>query len=457
MFKNKNIFLIMALCVLLTLGGLVVAQEPITVSILVGLGTGTDPDQQAAQVALAERFNSEHDDIQIEFMIVPFDEAQTRLITMLTEPESAPGLVGPAGFGDLLSRADQYANINDFIEAENFDLSDFYAGTMDLMTDPDGGIKGLPLGLYPAFILYNMDLFDAAGVEYPPSDFSDESWTFDALRDLAMRVTLDENFNDATSEDFDPNAIIQWGYNDSWIDLRGRLAMWGAEFAGRPTNDDYTVAVANSEEWVAGLQWWSDAINVDYFVPNDEGQTLIDSTASGAILDSGMVAMFYTHTWYLAEGVPNTPYPLQVAPAPFNPTGTRVSRAHLDTFAIPAVYPHPEAAWEVFKWLTSEENITEVCLIYGCLPGRASVAAEHRAILEELFPDLDLDVIYESANYVDNPHHETWYPGSERLGDELENIYAQVFFGESTDAQALLDAFNEELQAELDAYHSSSD
>jgi multiple sugar transport system substrate-binding protein len=454
MTHRKRFFAVLALLCVLLVGGTALAQDPVTVTIFVGLGTGTDPDQQAAQEALAEVFNAEHDDIQIEFMIVPYDEAITRLVAMLTDAETAPGLIGPSGFGDIMSRAEQYANINEFIEAENFDLSDFYPGTVDLMTDPDGGIKGLPLGLYPAFILYNMDLFDAAGVEYPPSDFDDESWTFDALRDLAMRVTLDENYNDATMEEFDPGSIIQWGYDDSWIDLRGKLSMWGAEFAGRPTNDDYTVATANSPEWVAGLQWWSDAVNVDHFSPNADGQAVHESIGTGSVLDSGMIAMFYSHTWYLAEGIPNTPYPIQLAPAPFGPNGVRVSRAHLDTFAIPEVYPNKAEAWEVFKWLTSPEHITEVCVIYGCLPGRASASEEHRAILEALYPDLDMNVIYESANYVDAPHHESWYPESDRLGDELENIWSQIFYGEATDAQALLDAFNEELQAALDDYNS---
>ena len=45
--------------------------EKTKVDIFVGLGTGTDPDQVAAQEALAQRFNETHDNIEIEFVIGP--------------------------------------------------------------------------------------------------------------------------------------------------------------------------------------------------------------------------------------------------------------------------------------------------------------------------------------------------------------------------------------------------
>jgi ABC-type glycerol-3-phosphate transport system substrate-binding protein len=45
--------------------------EKAKVTIFVGFGTGTDPDQVAAQEALAQRFNETHDDIEVEFLIVP--------------------------------------------------------------------------------------------------------------------------------------------------------------------------------------------------------------------------------------------------------------------------------------------------------------------------------------------------------------------------------------------------
>ncbi len=42
-------------------------------------------------------------------------------------------------------------------------------------------------------------MFDAAGLAYPNHDYSDAAWTQEALRDLAMELTLDANGNNAKS------------------------------------------------------------------------------------------------------------------------------------------------------------------------------------------------------------------------------------------------------------------
>ena len=58
--------------------------DPVKVTIFVGFGTGTDPQQVTAQEELAKKFNESHTDIQIEFMIVPYDEATERYLAMVS-------------------------------------------------------------------------------------------------------------------------------------------------------------------------------------------------------------------------------------------------------------------------------------------------------------------------------------------------------------------------------------
>jgi multiple sugar transport system substrate-binding protein len=456
MQHRKVLLILMLMMSLFAMSIPLTAQEPVTVTIFVGLGTGTAPAQIEAQEALAERFNSEHEDIQIEFLIVPVEESGTRLLTMMTDPSTAPQLVGPNGISTIAQFFDSWADVSPFIETENFDTSDFYAPSLELNAYPDK-VTGLPLGLFPSFLLYNQDAFDAAGVEYPPSDFEDTSWTWDELRNRAMLITLDENFNNATMAEFDPDAIIQWGFDDSWTDGRGTLTRWGAPDVGRPTNGDYTVATANSEEWVAGLQWISDGIHVDHFIPNADGVAAYESAGLGTPLDGGLIGMFHSHTWYLAElgdAYGDLPFTMQLAPLPFNANGERIARIHADNFTIPATAQHQEEAWEVMKWLTSEEVIMDVCVIYGCIPARQSVADEYRTILEERFPGLDFNVVFESINYLDNPNHESWVPEWTQVNDTMNFAFQQVFFGENTDAQAVLDEANAQIQALLDAYHA---
>jgi multiple sugar transport system substrate-binding protein len=423
--------------------------EAAKVVIFIGMGTGTDPDQIAAQEALQEEFNNTHDDIVVEFLIVPHEEAGERFLAMLSGG-NAPQLVGPNGISTVAEFFDTWADVTPYIEADNLDQSDFYGPATELNSYPEK-VVGLPLGLFPSFLYYNEDLFDAAGLDYPTHDYNDKSWTMDVLRDLAMELTLDVNGNNAKSPDFDPANIVQWGYDDTWISATGFLAGWDAPNVGRPTTDDYKTATANAEEWVYGLNWINNGIWEDHFIPDAAGQEAYYAVG-GDPFGGGLVAMFYSHTWFMPEGLIDLPFEHDIAPMPFNQKGTRVARIHADTFTIPKEAENKEAAWEVLKWLTSPEHIIDVCLIYGCLPARESVTEDFTAALAERFPGLDYDVIFESINYLDNPNHEAFTPEWGRVQEAMENAFGQVYVGPIDDPQAVLDQANEEIQAILDEY-----
>ena len=425
-------------------------SENSKVVIFVGLGTGTDPEQITMQEELAKEFNNSHEDIKIEFLIVPYEEAGERLLAMIAGG-TAPGLVGPMGVGNVAEGLDMWEDITPYIEQDKFDTSDFYGPALDLNTYPDKMV-GLPLGLYPSFLFFNKDQFDAAGLTYPPSDFNDTSWTFDKLREYAIQLTLDENNNNAASPSFDSSKIVQWGYDDSWIDLRGWLAPWGAERVGSPVSSDYRIAVANSPEWVMGLEWIMNGIWTDHFIPDTAGQQAIEASGNGDPFASGMVAMFYSHTWYMSEGLYDLPFEYNIAPAPFNPKGQRISRAHADIFAIPNSTANKDAAWEVMKWLTSTEHIVDVCKIYGCIPARQSVRTEFEKSLVERYPGLDLNVIFKSIDYLDIPNIESWTPEPARVMDVINNTQSLVMIEQPLDAKGLLDQANAEIQKILDEY-----
>jgi multiple sugar transport system substrate-binding protein len=423
--------------------------EKAKVVIFIGMGTGTDPDQIAAQEALQDEFNSTHDDIEVEFLIVPHEEAGERYLAMLAGGD-APQLVGPNGVSTIAEFFDTWADITPYIEAEKFDMSDFYGPAVSLNEYPEKN-TGLPLGLYPSFVFYNKDLFDAAGLDYPTHDYGDTSWTMDALREMAMKLTLDANGNDATSPDFDPENIAQWGYDDSWASGRELLAVWDAPNVGRPTTDDYRTATANAEEWVYGMQWLSDGIWEDHFIPDYGGQEAYYAVG-GDPFGGGMVAMFHSHTWFFPEGLVDLTFEYDIGAMPYNNKGTRVAPIHADNFTIPDAAENKEAAWEVMKWLASPEHVTDVCLIYGCLPALKSVEDDFRNVLAERWPSLDLDVVYGAIEYLDDPNHESWVPEWGRVEDAMNNALDLVYSGENTDAQAVLDEANDTIQGILDEY-----
>jgi multiple sugar transport system substrate-binding protein len=168
-----------------------------------------------------------------------------------------------------------------------------------------------------------------------------------------------------------------------------------------------------------------------------------------------MVAIFHSHTWFFPEGLVDLPFEYDVAPVAYNHKGTRVARTHADNFTIPEKAENKDAAWEVMKWLSSPENITDVCMIYGCLPARKSVEDEFRTLLEERWPALDYDVVYEAIEYLDSPHHESWTPKWTEVEDIINYSMELVYSGENTDAQEILDDANAQIQDLLDEYWAS--
>ena len=119
--------------------------EKAKVIIFVGFGTGTDPDQVSAQEALAKKFNESHDNITVEFMIAPHDQATEKYLTMVAG-DNAPQLVGPLGVSTVAQFFDQWEDVTPYIEKDGYDLSDFYGPAVTLNKYPTLN-AGLPLGL----------------------------------------------------------------------------------------------------------------------------------------------------------------------------------------------------------------------------------------------------------------------------------------------------------------------
>ena len=270
----------------------------------IGFGTGTAPAQVDGQKALIEKFNATHPDIQVELMIVPHEEVMQRF-TAMTASGDAPEILGATGFATIgiLGDTGVIEDLGPYIEKTNFDTSIFYGPVVDIMESffPTGQ-KALPFGIYPSMVFYNKDQFDAAGLAYPPHDYNDMSWTYDKVREDGMQLTLDKEGNNATMPAFDPKQIAQWGFDNSWTDMRNYLTMWGAPGVGLVTTPDMKTAIINQQEWVTGLQWLSDGIWKDHFIPDAAGQATYGAIGNGDPFSTGLASMFLTHTWYMPEG-----------------------------------------------------------------------------------------------------------------------------------------------------------
>ena len=144
-------------------------------------------------------------------------------------------------------------------------------------------------------LYYNKDLFDAAGVEYLPAKW-EEALTWDEFVDVCKALTLDSNGNNAASPDFDPNNIVQYGF-----DFAKSAAVWGLiveNNVGRLFNEDGTKFMLNESEATEAIQKLADLINVHHVSPQPLTATA-SSLAAGSVqsLQSNAVAIVPDGQW----------------------------------------------------------------------------------------------------------------------------------------------------------------
>jgi multiple sugar transport system substrate-binding protein len=409
----------------------------------VGLGAGGQPAQIEAQQAAVDQFNQSQQEIYLALEIVQNETAYDALATQIAAG-NAPDIIGPVGVKGLGSFDGQWLDLSEQIAKNNLDLSEYDPALIDFYNFEGQGQIGLPFGVFPSFVYYNKDLFDEAGLAYPPQSFGEQyegqEWTMDALRELGLKLTVDENGNDASMAEFDPEAIVQFGFVPQWGDDPRAV---GTMFGAASMNQEGSAVVP--ENWVAGWQWWYDGMFKDHFIPN---QAYLDSELLGGnAFSSGNVAMGYSHLWYTCcidtENVQN--WDIAVMPS-YN--GAVTAKLHGDTFSILNTTKSPDAAFTVLQYLL---NNTELLNVYGAFPAKQSLQGGFFSSLDEKFAPnkVNWQVAVDSLAYADNPNHEAGLPNFLKSQDAI------TAFGTLLRSQGDLDVAAEaaKLQSELQAIY----
>jgi multiple sugar transport system substrate-binding protein len=234
--RGQYVVVLSLLMLALTSISVVLAQEPVTIEWWT---VASEEFDEAVQRALVEKFNAEHTDIQVNMTLLPPDGYDERMQTTLGAGQGAPDVA-------LFWNANWYPqalDITEYLEADP-DLSpDMYLpGFWNTRVTFGEEIIGLPLGVGANFVMYNKDMFDAAGVAYPEADWTTEDYiaTVAALADPEARV---------------------WGgdrprgpYRAIWYNLGAKLY-----------SDDSTTTEGylNSAESIAAYQWLWDLVATD--------------------------------------------------------------------------------------------------------------------------------------------------------------------------------------------------
>ncbi len=435
------------------------APEKVQIRWFVGLGAGSDEGTFEAQEAVVDAFNESQDSIELVLEIVDNPVAPETLATQIAGG-NAPDIVGPVGVNGRDQFYGAWLDLQPMIDAANYDLSAFDPSMVEFYYVQEQGQIGIPFGIFPSFTLYNIDLFDEAGLEYPPTEFGadyvldgeDVPWDMDTLREIGMRLTVDVNGNDATSEDFDPENIVQFGFLNQYTDPRGHGSYFGS---GQLFDADGNAVIP--EPWYDAWKWTYEGMWEDWFIPNAAYETA--EFIGGNPFQSGNIAMVNMHTWFMADwAFDGTDFDFNIAAVP-SYNGTITAKMHGDTFGIMKSTEHPEEAFEVLTYLLSEEVAPDLLNIYGGMPARVNIQDTWLTeYYENTFPgkDINTQVIVDSMAYADNPNHESWLPSFAETVDRYNEFWNKLRDESGLDFDAEVEALLTDLQAIFDAWYAAN-
>jgi len=414
------------------------------------LGAGDAPEQQPGEKAAADGFAAKYPGSSLKIEITPYDSAVDVLSTQIGGA-NPPDVSGPNGIGGLASFTGQWTDLAPYLSSSAYDLSVYDPATLEFFKQ-DGAQIGVPFDLYPSMLWYKRDFFEEAGLAEPPHEFgakymldgNEVEWSYDTVRQVAMKLTVDRNGKDATQAGFDPSKIAQWGFEPQRDVLQGMGAYWGP--GTLDSGDGKTVAIPDA--WKAAWKFVYDGVWKDHFIMTD-AQFTARQVDQGFF--SGKVAMAENFLW-TTYGVAGAGKDWDLAAIPsFN--GKITAPLNADTFSVLKNSKNQDAAFAAMVFLLQDQS-RSLLPLYGGIPART---AEQDAFFESVaktegFPtDVDWTVAKAAIKYADIPNFEGPMPVYNKTLDILDTYRSKWFTTKGLDMDQEFEKLRAEVQAAWDA------
>lgn len=430
------------------------ATERTEIRWFVGLGKTPSPQQQETLSAVAERFNQSQTTLWLQLIVVPESEALETLLALAAADE-LPDIIGPMGLREANFFREEWLDLRPYLASHRFDLDAFSDESMAYYLSEDGALEGLPLNLHPSFLYYNRDLFDAAGLAYPPQRFDEpyadgEPWDMAKLADLATKLTVDGSGNRSGTVQFDATRVAQFGYVNQFTQYtREGLSPFGA---GALIDENGRAVMPQA--WRDGVAWTYEGMWTHRFYPHQRDR-YSQIFAHANTFRSGHVAMATAPLWYTRHlGQTDFAWDIAVIPS-YN--GVTTAKMHSEGFRIFAATPHPDEASRVLAWLLSDGYET-LLLRYGGIPSRRDqYLARVLTLLDSHYRhDISWQTAVDSVAYADAPHHQAYLPNYPQAEQAERLFWSLLETTPGLDIDREVDALIGHLQAIYDSEAEAS-
>ena len=359
-----------------------------------------DVAQRDGMQAMCDAYTAQHPNVKIEVQVTSWNEYWTKLEAAATSGQM-PDIFW-MHTNELLKYADNgmLADCSDIV-----DTSKFSEVSLSNASGSDGTLYAVPKDKDTVGLVYNKEMFDAAGVSYP-----DESWTWDDLTDASQKIY------DATGK---------YGYMAYGDD---QLGYWNFVYqnGGYILNEDKTQAgftqpaTAEAMKFYIGLQQYDWCPDQNYFA----------ETAPGAAFFSEKGAMFFEGDWNILAELQNYPEMqgkwdvavLPKAPNPVNGDG-RATISNGLSYATAANNKNLDTVKDVLKFFGSEEGQRIQGESGAAIPAYIGLEETFLGVFEEY--DINMQVFLDMFDYsiqsVNNASRPEW---KSKVNDELLKMYA---------------------------------
>ncbi len=335
-------------------GAAVLAIGATVVVNVVGSGGGKQdtvtwwvPDWDAETAAtLVEEFEAEHDGIEVEIVTTTGDTVANRVAVALDSgnvpdviTESIGRIRGYAEKGQLADLGDLYG--------DDLPEEDFAPGLIDALTF-DGATPAVPYRWATNALIYNPELFEAAGIDGPP-----ETW-----------AEFEEDARALTQGDVVGTA---WPMQGDAMDLILRYLDFaisdGATIeGGAPVLDEASSAAAIELIGGAIAEGWASSSSFE-----------LDNTGIRELFLQGRIAMYPAGVFDVEEAL-NQGAPIATALLP-GPDGPGTAQGVGWAYIVPEASEQQDGAKELVSFLARPENMAALTMTF---PARISASDDPR-------------------------------------------------------------------------------
>lgn len=329
-----------------------------------------DSNEQVGYQKSIDEFVKQHPNITVTIQQADYDQYWQKLDTQM-----AAGVVPDVFWNDLTYfphyvTQGQLMDVTSLMEQDKLDTSVYYPELLKQYTYQDK-YYGLPKDWDTIALFYNKDIFQKMGIAVP-AELTWNPGDGGTFVKLAQQLTVDKNGLHPDQPGFDAGSISQYGFISANLNQEiywNYMAMNGGLFMDKPFGQHF---LYNQQADIQALQYLVDLITKWHVSPS-AAETNNSGDAMTQFFARGKVAIIQTGSWNVSYLSSQVNFPFGVMELPVGPKG-RVSVLNGLSDSIYAKTPHPQEAWELFKWLASPQSQQIVAENGIVWPGVASAA-----------------------------------------------------------------------------------